>query len=80
MSKFGLNSFVKLTDLLSERPQRVATVSAVNSDGTVTVIHRGGGVARLRAAQTYVAGDNVLVKGEVAVSKAPNLPSSNVSI
>lgn len=80
MSKFGLNSFVKLTDLLSERPQRVATVSAINSDGTVTVVHRGGGVARLRATQTYSVGDNVLVKGGAAVSKAPDLPSSNVSI
>lgn len=80
MSKFGLNSFVKLTDLLSDRPQRVATVTAVNSDGTVTVTHRGGGVARLHATQTYAVGDNVLVKGGSAVSKAPSLPSSNVSI
>lgn len=80
MSKFGSNPFVKLTEMLSDGVPQIAAVSAVNSDGTVTVSHRGGGSSRLRASQTFTVGDQVIVKGDTAAGKAPSLPSANASI
>ena len=80
MSKFGSNPFVKLADLLREPGPTVAQVSAVNTDGTVTITHRGGGKARVRASQAYSVGDQVFVKSGVASGRAPSLPSSRVSI
>lgn len=80
MSKFGSNSFVKLTDLLATRGPQVATVAAVNIDGTATVTIRGGGQQRVRASQPFGVGDRVIVQGSLATSKAPTLPSANTSI
>ena len=80
MSKFGSNSFVKLTDLLATRGPQVATVASVNTDGTVTVTNRGGGQQRVRASQPFGVGDRVIVQRSLATSKAPTLPSANTNI
>lgn len=80
MSKFGSNPFVKLTDLLAASGPQVATVAAVNSDGTVTVTIRGGGQQRVRASQPFGVGDRVIVQEALATSKAPTLPSASTNI
>ena len=80
MSKFGSNPFVKLTDLLTTRGPQVATVAAVNTDGTVTVTILGGGQQRVRASQPFGVGDRVIVQRSLATSKAPTLPSANTNI
>lgn len=80
MSKFGLNPYVKLTDLLAPPGRQVAAVASVNSDGTVNVTKRGGGVARMRASQTLVPGEQVIIQGGVVVGKAPSLSSSVINI
>jgi hypothetical protein len=80
MSKFGSNSFVKLEDLLKGPGPQVATVFAMNSDGTATITRRGGGKVRIRAPQAFTAGDQVVVQSGVAIGKAPTLSTSSVSI
>lgn len=80
MSKFGLNPYVKLVDLLAPPSKQVASVQSVNSDGTVTVVRRGGGVARIRASQTLTAGEQVIIQGSTVLGKAPTLPSSITNI
>lgn len=80
MSKFGSNPFVQLRELMSPGATEVATVSAVHSDGTVTVTKRGGGSVRARAQGSYPSGENVLLQDGTVLGKAPTMGGAVINV
>jgi hypothetical protein len=67
------NLYSGLKGIAARPPLEVATVTAVNGDGTVTVTYPGGGEARPRAAGGESIGANVWVRGNEVQGDAPDL-------
>lgn len=70
------NLFLALRALFPQEPELVGDVTAVHSDGTVTVQLPGGGVQRVRGvAET---GDAVFFKAGVITGPAPDLTALTI--
>jgi len=72
------NIYRALRDLLPEPTLQVATVTALNTDGTVTVEHPGGGTQRVRG--EAVVGTQVFVRAGVIEGEAPALTLVEIEI
>ncbi|MCS4509125.1 hypothetical protein [Xylophilus ampelinus] len=72
--------FRRLVELLPSDPQLFATVEAVHSDGTATVVLPGGGRLRVRNPLELTAAATVYVQGGAITGDAPNLPLVEIEI
>lgn len=70
------NVFLALQALFPQQPELVGDVTAVHSDGTVTVTLPGGGVQRVRG--VAAVDDAVFFKGGVITGPAPDLPALTI--
>jgi hypothetical protein len=68
------NLFKRLIELLPADALLLGTVTAVHTDGTVTVTFPGGGAQRLRDPLGSTLNSQVFVQGNVVQGAAPNLP------
>lgn len=71
------NDYLSLKKLLTD-PQLVATVQAVNNDGTVTAVTPGGNSVRLRGAATVA--NMVIYQGNQILSEMAPLPAFQIVI
>jgi hypothetical protein len=73
------NAFTQLTRLIPQPKLAVGTVSAVHTDGTVTVTAPGGDATRVRSSVAVSAGDRVFVRNGVVEGEAPALTTASIS-
>jgi hypothetical protein len=78
MTAISTNVFRALRELLPEPALQVATVSAVNLDGTLTVDFPGGGSQRVRGAAAV--SDRVFVRNGVVEGLAPALTPLTIEV
>jgi hypothetical protein len=72
------NLYRALRDLLPEPTLQVATVTALNADGTTTVQYPGGGTQRVRGEATVAT--QVFVRAGVIEGEAPALTLVEIEI
>jgi hypothetical protein len=78
MTAITTNVFRALRDLLPEPALQVATVSAVNVDGTLTVDFPGGGSQRVRGDASV--SDQVFIRNGVVETLAPALTALTIDV
>ena len=71
--------FRRLRDLLPPPPLVVATVAAINADGSSTLTLPGGGTLTARGTSVGV-GDNAFVRNGVVEGPAPTLTELTIEI
>jgi hypothetical protein len=74
------NLYRRLLELIPSEPILVATLDALHSDGTATVVFLGGGQMRVRNPLGLAAGSSCYVQGGAVIGDAPALPFFELDI